>query len=178
MARKPKERKEPIVNKEYIWELEVDEELQEFKVFLTEDECITYANGAECERLKIQDKRQMQGVLQINCETLVLDEVVPFQLENGIPYVKLDGEWIMSDTTLTDRIEAQARQVKKQSYMIAATGVFFFLFMLGQYLITGSVGEWPAAPILGIFCFACSALQLVRLKQELEARGMPFSWKL
>ena len=54
----------------------------------------------------------------------------------------------------------------------------FFLFMLGQYLITGSVGEWPAAPILGIFCFACSALQLVRLKQELEARGMPFSWKL
>lgn len=178
MARKAKERKVPIVNKEYIWKLEVNEEIREFKVFLGENECITYADGVECSRLKIQDKRQMQGLLQIDSETLVLDEIVPFQLENGIPYVKLNDEWIMSDTTLEDRIQARIFQVKKQAYMTAAIGVVVFLFVLIRFLIPDSVSEWPAAPFLGIFCIVCAVLQMFRLKQEVEARGMKFSWKL
>lgn len=178
MARKPKERKVPIVNKEYIWKLEVDEEIHEYKVFLGENECITYADGVECKHLKIMDKRQMQGVLQINCETLVLDEVVPFQLENGIPYVKLNGEWIMSDTTLEDRIQARIVQVKKQTYLTAAIGVFAVLYGLIPVLFPGKVIEWPAAPFLGAFCIVCAVLQMFRLKQEVQAKGMKFSWKL
>ena len=55
MARKPRQRKVPVVNKDYIWELEVDGELHEFKVFVGEDECITYADGVECKRLKIME---------------------------------------------------------------------------------------------------------------------------
>ena len=90
MRRKPKPRKIPIVNKEYIWTLDVDNDIHEYKVLLCEDECITYEDGVECKRLKIMNKTQMQGVLQIDCQTKVFDEITDFQLENGIPYIKLE----------------------------------------------------------------------------------------
>ena len=183
MARKPKERKVPIVNKEYIWTLEVDGENHEFKVFVGEDECITYADGVECKRLKIMDKRQIEGVLQIDCETRVLDEITGFQLENGIPYIKVEDEegdrkWTMSDTTHEDRMQQKIRSVKKEAYGYACIGVLFFLIALGQKLITGHFDEVFMIPIMGIFCFTCCGLQLVRLRNELLALGRPFSWKL
>ena len=183
MARKPKERKVPIINKEYIWDLEVDNDIHEFKVFVGEDECITYADGVECKRLKIMDKRQMEGLLQIDCETRVLDEVTGFQLENGIPYIKIENEdgdlrWCMSDTTKEDRLQEKIRIVKKEAYGYGVMGVLFFLCMLAQKLITGSLGEFPMWPILGIFAISAGALQMVRLKNEVEAMGRTFSWKL
>ena len=158
MARKHKERKVPIVNKEYIWTLEVDGENHEFKVFVGEDECITYADGVECKRLKIMDKRQIEGVLQIDCETRVLDEITGFQLENGIPYIKVEDEegdrkWTMSDTTHEDRLQQKIRSVKKEAYGYACIGVLFFLIALGQKLITGHFDEVFMIPIMGIFCF-------------------------
>lgn len=183
MARKPKERKVPIVNKEYIWDLEVEGDIHEFKVFVGEDECITYADGVECKRLKIMDKRQMEGLLQIDCQTRVLDEVTGFQLENGIPYIKIENEdgdlrWCMSDTTREDRLQERVKILKKEAYGYALIGILFFIIMLIERIITGSFGEWPIWPILGITCFSGCALQLVRLKNELEAMGRTFSWKL
>jgi hypothetical protein len=183
MARKPKERKVPIVNKEYIWTLEVDGENHEFKVFVGEDECITYADGVECKRLKIMDKRQIEGVLQIDCETRVLDEITGFQLENGIPYIKVEDEegdrkWTMSDTTHEDRLQQKIRMVKKEAYGYACIGVLFFLIALGQKLITGHFDEVFMIPIMGIFCFTCCGLQLVRLRNELLDLGRTFTWKL
>lgn len=183
MARKPKERKVPIVNKEYIWTLEVDGENHEFKVFVGEDECITYADGVECKRLKIMDKRQIEGVLQIDCETRVLDEITGFQLENGIPYIKVEDEegdrkWTMSDTTHEDRLQQKIRSVKKEAYGYACIGVLFFLIALGQKLITGHFDEVFMIPIMGIFCFTCCGLQLVRLRNELLDLGRTFTWKL
>jgi hypothetical protein len=74
MRRKPKPRKIPIVNKEYIWTLDVDNDIHEYKVFLGEDECITYEDGVESKRLKIVDKTQMPGVIQIDCKTKVFDD--------------------------------------------------------------------------------------------------------
>jgi hypothetical protein len=65
MVRKPKARKVPIINKEYIWELEVDDSMHEFKVFVGEEECVTYQDGEECKRLKIMNKTQMQGQAQV-----------------------------------------------------------------------------------------------------------------
>lgn len=183
MARKPKERKVPIVNKEYIWDLEVDNDIHEFKVFLGEDACITYADGVECKRLKIMDKRQMEGVIQINCQTRVLDEVTDFQLENGIPYIKLEDEdgkrrWFASDTTKEDRLQARIRSVKKEAYGYAVIGLVFFIAALIQKIVTGHFDDVFMVPMMGIFCFTCCGLQLVRLKNELEAMGRPFSLKL
>ena len=124
MLRKPKPRKVPIVNKEYIWELEVEGQPHEYKVFVGENECITYEDGVECKHLKIMDKTQMQGVLQIDCKTKVFDDITDFQLENGIPYIKLEDEegklkWFKSDTTKEDELQARIRSVKKESYFYA-----------------------------------------------------------
>ena len=166
------------MSREFVFNIIVDEEEVQWKCVVHETEVVTYEGDVECERLQITNPEKKQGVLQIDTETKVYDEVLPFQLENGVPYVKFEGEWTMSDTTMEDRLQARIKQVKKQAYMICGLGVFFFVFMLGQYLITGTVGEWPAAPVLGTFCFACAAMQLIRLKQEMEERGLTFSLKL
>ena len=183
MARKPKARKVPIINKEYIWDLEVDNDMHEYKVFVGEDECITYEDGVECKHLKIMDKTQMQGLLQIDCKTKVFDEITDFQLENGIPYIKLEDDegelkWFKSDTTKEDELQARIRSVKKESYFYAALGVVFFIWALLQKLITGHFDEVFMVPMMGIFCFTCCGMQLVRLKNELNAMGRKFSWKI
>ena len=183
MARKPKARKVPIINKEYIWDLEVDNDMHEYKVFVGEDECITYEDGVECKHLKIMDKTQMEGLLQIDCKTKVFDEITDFQLENGIPYIKLeddegDRKWIMSDTTKEDRLQAKIRSVKREAYCYAALGVVFLLAALIQRIVTGHFDEVFMVPMMGIFCFTCCGLQLVRLKNELTDMGRKFSWKI
>ncbi len=183
MARKPKARKVPIVNKEYIWDLEVNNDMHEFKVFVGEDECITYEDGVECKRLKIMDKTQMPGLLQIDCQTKVFDEITGFQLENGIPYIKLEDEdgdvkWTMSDTTHEERMQQRIRSVKLEAYGYAGIGVFFFIVALIQKLVTGSFDEVFMIPMMGIFGFTCCGLQLVRLRNELNDLGRPFSLKL
>lgn len=178
MARKPRVRKVPIVNKEFLWEIEVDDEIHEFKVYLTEDECITYEDGVECDRLKIQDKMQMEGLLQIDSETKVFDEVLPFQLEAGIPYIKLEGYWKASDTTDEERIWEKVRMYKKQSYILVGVGLLMLVLTFVQYLVEGSIGEWPMMPVMGCFLIACAAMTLVRVKGELEAMGKTFSLKM
>ncbi len=178
MARKPRVRKIPLVNKEFLWEIEVDDDIHEFKVYLTEDECITYEDGVECDRLPIQDKMQMEGLLQIDSETKVFDEVLPFQLEAGIPYIKIEGNWKASDTTEEERIQEKVKSYKKQSYILIATGIAMLLITLVQFIVTGSIGEWPMLPVMGFFMIACGAMTMVRIRGELEAMGKPFSWKL
>lgn len=174
---------EPIVNKMYVWELEVDGEIVEWKCFVGEDECITYEGDRECKHLKIMDKTQAQGVLQIDCKTRVWDEIVPFQLENGVPYIKLTDEngeskWRSSDTTKEDRLQAQIRKVKIEAYTSFGASVFFTMWAVAQFLLTGSLGSWPIAPIFAGFCVLTGFLNMIRLKQELEAMGRTFSWKL
>lgn len=183
MARKPKERKIPIVNKEYVWEMIVDDETHFFKVFVGEDECITYEDDVECKRLKIMDKKQMEGLLQIDCKTKVFDEILPFQLENGIPYIKIEDEegelrWRMSDTTKEDRIWESVAIYKKQARTAILVGLAFFLFTLIRTLINGKMAEWDMGPIFGVLCWSSAALTMVRLRGELESMGKPFSWKL
>ncbi len=183
MARKPKPRKVPIVNKAYIWELEVDNVVHEYKVFVGENECVTYEDGVECKRLKIMDKTQMQGLIQIDCKTKVFDDITDFQLENGIPYIKLEDDegnlkWYKSDTTKEDELQARIRSVKKESYCYAVLGVVFLVWALLQKLLTGHFDDVLMIPVMGVFCFTCCGLQLVRLKNELEAMGRKFTWKV
>lgn len=178
MAKKHK----PIVNKMYEWNLEVDGKLVSWKCFVGEDECITYEGDRECKRLKIVDKTQAPGVLQIDCETRVWDDIVPFQLEDGIPYIKILNEegkqkWIFSDTTKEDQLQAQIRKVKLEAYLSMGAGLILMLVTLYQYL-TNSLGEWPIAPMMALLCFVAGGMNLVRLNNELKALGRKFSFKL
>lgn len=184
MPRKPKPRKVPIVNKEYVWELEVDGRKHTYSVFVGEDECITYEDGVECKHLKIMDKTQQVGLLQIDCKTKVFDDShTPFQLENGIPYIMIEHEegklkWTMSDTTKEDRLQEQVYLVKKRAYGMIGLGGFFVLWCIVQFALTGTLGEWPAAPLLAVFSFTAAAMNFVQLKNELQEMGRNFSMKL
>lgn len=183
MARKPKPRKNPIVNKMYVWELEVEGRTVEWKCFVGENECITYEGDRECKHLKIMDKTQMEGLLQIDCETRVWDQILPFQLENGIPYIKVEQEngtkkWTMSDTTKEDRLQQQIRNVKLQAYWSFGVGVLMFLIWGVQTLVAGGMEAWAMTPAIGVMCLAAGGMNLVRLRGELQEMGRPFSFKL
>jgi hypothetical protein len=123
----------------------------------------------EHKHLKITDPTCMEGVLQIDCETKIFGEMIPFQLERFIPYIKLEGEWVMSDTTKADRMEQQIEIYTKQSKQEAVVGVAALLFMLGMKIFTGSMGDLWILSVFGIFFISSAAIRMVRLKNELTA---------
>lgn len=176
-------KKELVVNKMYVWDIEVDGKDYEWKCFVGIDECITYGNGQELQRLKIENMTQMQGVLQINTQVLVGDETVPFQLENGVPYIKLledDGErrWIKSDTTMEDNIQTRTRQVKKEAYTLIGIAAVLLLYTLVEYMVLGRLSDWNFFHIFAIIMLMAGAMNLAKLRNELMQLGRKFTWKL
>lgn len=178
MAKKSK----PVVNKEYEWELDVEGELRSFKVFVGEDECVTYADGVECARMPIVDQRQEKGVLQIDCMTQVFDEEVPFQLEKGVPYIKIFSEdkikWIVSDTTREERFQAEVLAMKKRCYGMFASGLILTVWAIVQMVTVGSWGDFATVPMMAAFCYSIGALYMVQLRNQLLEAGRKFSFKL
>ncbi len=165
------------MSREYVFTLEVEDEEVLWKCLVGEDEVITYEGDVECKRLKVMNHEKKPGVLQIDCVTKVYDEILPFQLENGMPFIKIDGQWVASDTTEEDRLQANIRKYKKESYIYAFAGAIMLVGYLIVALVTGDWGEWPIAPIMGIFCISSGALTMVRLKNELDAIGRKLDWK-
>ena len=166
------------MSREYIFTLEVDDEEVLWKCLVGEDEVITYEGDVECKRLKVMNHEKKPGVLQIDCVTKVYDEILPFQLENGMPFIKIEGEWVASDTTIEDRLQAKIRAYKKESFVYIMAGILTLIGYLIWVMVTGVTGEWPIAPILGIFCISSGMITMVRLKNELEAMGRKFDWKI
>ena len=169
MFKKKKSTERPQLPKEYIWELEVDGKSREYKCLVTEAGVTTYEDGVEHKHLKITDPTCMEGVLQIDCETKIFGELIPFQLERFIPYIKLDGHWVMSDTTKQDRMEQQIAIYQKQSKQEAIIGVAALLYILATKLITGTMGDLWILSVFGIFFIASAAMRMVRLRNELTA---------
>ena len=169
MFKKKKSSEHPDLPKEYIWELEVAGQPREYKCLVTEEGVTTYEDGVEHKHLKITDPTCLEGVLQIDCETKIFGELIPFQLERFIPYIKLDGRWIMSDTTKEDRLQQQIAIYKKQSKQESIVGVAALLYILGTKLITGTMGDLWILSVFGIFFISSAALRMVRLKNELNA---------
>ena len=169
MFKKKKGTEHPDLPKEYIWELEVEGKTREFKCLVTEEGVTTYEDGVEHKHLKITDLTCMEGVLQIDCVTKIFGEMIPFQLERFIPYIKLEDHWVMSDTTKEDRMQQQIAIYKKQSKQEAIIGAAALLFMLGMKLFTGSMGDLWILSVFGVFFISCAGLRMVRLKNELAA---------
>ena len=169
MFKKKKSSEHPDLPKEYIWELEVAGKSREYKCLVTEEGVTTYEDGVEHKHLKITDPTCMEGVLQIDCETKIFGELIPFQLERFIPYIKLDDHWVMSDTTKEDRMQQQIAIYKKQSKQETIVGVAALLYILGTKLITGTMGDLWILSVFGIFFISSAGLRMVRLKNELNA---------
>ena len=165
---KKKKNLKPDLPKEYIWALEIEGVDHELKCVVYDDEVVTYEDGVEHKHLKVMDHTCEVGVLQIDCETKLFGEMVPFQLERYIPYIKLD-RWIMSDTTREDRMAEQIQIYKNQSKWETICGVAMILAHLIIELCWPDFGEVWMLTVLGIFFISSAVYRLARLRNELNA---------
>ena len=166
------------MTKEYIFTLEVDDEEVIWKCIVGENDCVTYEGDVECERFTLTTSERKPHVLQLDTKAKVYDDVLPLQVENGMPFIKIEGKWIASDTTEEDRIQANILKYKKESYLIGSVGVAMLIYFLIDTLIHGGIQGWPIAPVLGVFCLSAAAYTLVRVRNELDAMCRKFDWIL
>lgn len=159
----------PELPKEYIWRLVYGEEDREFKCLVTETEVITFEDGVEHKHLKITDPTCMEGVLQIDTKTKIFGDMVDFQLERFIPYIRLeDGNWHMSHTTEDDRMQEQIGIYRKQSKWETYTGIALILISVAEWIIRGEMVDLWIFMVFGIFFISSAIYRLARLKQEIE----------
>ena len=159
----------PALPKEYVWTLLIDDVEREYKCLVTETDVTTNEDGVQKDHLVITDTTCLEGTLQIDTKTEIFGDMVDFQLERFIPYIRLDGHWAMSHTTENDRLNEQVAIYKKQSLTEVIVGSCFMLATLAKVLITGSLDDWWMLIIMGIFIYSSAALRMVRLRNELNA---------
>jgi len=167
--KKKKATVKPNLPKEYIWRLIYGEEEHEFKCLVTETEVITFEDGVEHKHLKIMDPTCMEGVLQIDTKTKIFGDMVDFQLERFIPYIRLeDGNWHMSHTTEDDRMQEQIAIYKNQSKWETIIGIVLILIAVVEWIIRGKMVDLWMFMVFGIFFISSAVYRLARLKQEIE----------
>lgn len=157
----------PIEPKEFVWNLDIDGQEKVWKCLVTEKECVTFEGDVECKHLKVMNPVRQEKILQIDTVTTVYGKQTPFQLENGIPYIQIDGKWKMSQTTQADRLEATVKMHQRNSKMEFFAGLAFFAVVVGKKLITGEVGDWWMLTAFGVFLWTSAIMRMIRLRNEL-----------
>lgn len=157
----------PIEPKEFVWNLDIDGQEKVWKCLVTEKECVTFEGNVECKHLKVMNPVRQEKILQIDTITTVYGKQTPFQLENGIPYIQIDGKWKMSQTTQADRLEATVKMHQRNSKMEFFAGLAFFAVVVGKKLITGEVGDWWMLTAFGVFLWTSAIMRMIRLRNEL-----------
>ena len=157
----------PIEPKEFVWNLDIDGQEKVWKCLVTEKECVTFEGDVECKHLKVMNPVRQEKILQIDTITTVYGKQTPFQLENGIPYIQIDGKWKMSQTTQADRLEATVKMHQRNSKMEFFAGLAFFAVVVGKKLITGEVGDWWMLTAFGVFLWTNAIMRMIRLRNEL-----------
>lgn len=159
----------PELPKEYVWELEIGGEDHTYSCIVTEDMVTTFEDGVEKKHLKVMNPECKQGVLQIDTITSLFGEPMSFQLERYIPYIKLESGWTSSDTTKQDRLDATVAVYKRNAKWEILVGGVAVLATAIKWIVTGSIGDWYMASVLGIFFMFAGFSTKARLKQELAA---------
>lgn len=166
------------MTKEYIFTLEAKGQKYIWKCVVSDDKCVTYEGDVECETFMLTTQERKPHVLQLDTVAKVYNETIPLQVENGMPFLKLDGKWEASDTTEEDRLQAMILKYKKEAYLYGLLGLGFILFFVIDKLFLGWVSDMPMAMVLGIFCISCGGITMIRLKNELESMGRKLDWKM
>ena len=166
---KRKATEKPNLPKEYVWTLDINGEDKIYKCVVTDNLVTTYEGDVEKKHLKVMNPECRQGVLQIDTITSIYGDQVPFQLERYIPYIKLDGAWVSSDTTKQDRLNATVAGYKRNSLVQIIVGACCMAIAFGVKMVTGEMGNFSMLNIFGIFFITAAIMTRVRLKQELDA---------
>lgn len=147
------------MNNEFVWTLKVDGEDCIWKCVVTDTECITYEGDKECKHLKITNPQKKRGVLQIDTVTTVYGEMIPFQLENGVPYLKIGGKWKLSVTSFEERKRTQLKTFKLTSLVQLGIGAVACIACLIRWIAQGSMGNWFIVLIIGSIAVVAGAYQ-------------------
>ena len=154
---------------EHIFKLEYEGEIKIWKCGILEDEVVTYEGDVEKKHLKIVDKTKAPQVLQIDTVTNVYGEMIPFQLENGFPFLKLEGQWEPSDTFTKAKREATAKMYRRNSKQQMMVGAVIIAASLILGAVLGDMGDLWIFVVFGTF-FICSGLYtMARVRNELQA---------
>lgn len=155
------------MSKEYVWTLTVDGEEKDWKCLVTDDACVIYEENVETNRLKIESKEK--NTLQIDTVISVFGKDCGFQLENNIPYIKVNGKWTMSDTTFADRQQKVIYNQKLSAKVQILIGVALCAFCLIRYLITKDMGNWWFTLVLGSMMGVTGGVQIYSIRKEFGA---------
>ena len=165
------------MSKEYVWELEVEDVLKNWKCVVHETECVTYEDDVEVSHIPITNPKSKKGILQIDTVTNVFGDELPFQLERGIPYIKIDDQWVFSDTTREESLQKALKNYRLQIIVELGGG----LLLLIAAILPGVRNLFPDSlfmlVVLGIFFLVSGGGLWIRLRNELEAMGRKFTWK-
>jgi len=154
---------------EHIFSIDYDGVIKKWKCVVGEDEVVTYEEGVEKKHLKIMDKTVAPHVIQIDTVTSIYGELIPFQLENSFPFIKLEGEWVPSDTFTEARQAAAVKMYKRNSFWQIGMGATMLLALLILWIIMKDVGDLWILSVFGIFFMSSGAFTLVRVRNELAA---------
>lgn len=167
MQFKRKYEKIPCSN-EHVFSIDFDGVVRQWKCVVLENEVVTYEDGQEKKHLKITNRVVEPHVLQIDTVTSIYGEMIPFQLENNIPFIQLEGEWVPSDTFAEAKQAAAVNMYRRQSRNESIVGGILLAISLGKWIFTGDMGQLWILSIFGAFFIATAMLRLVRLRNELR----------
>lgn len=157
------------MSKEFVWELEIDDEYKIFKCVVGDKEVVTYEGDVEKKHLKITNPVKKIGVLQIDTTTRVYGDMVPIRMENDTPYLLLEGKWIMSDTTRDERLEKAVNTHRRNATIELCAGVVILCSCVALYIMKRSLDSLSLMIAIGFMCVFAGISTMVRLKQELNA---------
>jgi len=158
------------MSKEYVWSMTVDGEEMPWICRVDDGECVIIEDGQEIQRIKIDNPEKKVGVLQIDGEVTIFGMTVPFQLENGIPYIKMEGKWKMSETTMKDRQDKYMKNQMIGGLCQMLLGAAMCIGVLILYLVTGSTGKWWFMAIMGSFMAIVGCTQWYTTRKEVKGQ--------
>lgn len=167
---KIKKKYETIVcSNNHVFSLEYDGVIKKWNCVVLEDEVVTYERSKETGRIKLNTKERAPHVLQVDTVVNIYGEEIPFQVENGYPFIQLEGEWVASDTFTEAKREAAIRMHKRSSRQEAIAGGILLGAMAVIWAVTGSLDDWWILSVFGIFMLSSAGFRMVRLRNELLA---------
>lgn len=142
------------MSKEYVWPLKIEDEEHNWSCVVEEDECITYEDGVERERLPISNLKKRKGVMQIDTKVSVFGGSCEFKLQRGVPYLMVGGKWCCSVTTNEERMIKNIRSGKQTAIAQIVISVAIVLYCLFVVLSGDELGTWIIAPVVAVVAIA------------------------
>ena len=158
-----------ICSNNHIFSIEYDGVIKKWNCVVMEDEVVCYERSKETARIKLTSREVAPHVIQLDTTVNIYGEEIPLQVENGFPFIQLEGDWVPSDTFEEARREAAIKMHKRSSLQESVVGGIMLAAMVVIWIITGSLDDWWILSVFGIFLLSSAAYRMVRLRNELMA---------